>query len=302
MKKHKQLLLITSGFLGLMILSGCVQTKNGAPTGEGWVYQLLVKPMSDTIHFFAVDQHLGFGIAIMIVTLLVRLLILPIGLHQAYKAAYQSEKMNYLKPVFAPIQERMKTGDQVEKLQAQQELMAAYKEYEVSMFGGIGCLPLLIQMPFFTALFYAARYTDGISQSSFLGIHLGQPNIILVAIVGALYLLQGYLSLTGLDTDQRKQMRSMMYVSPAMIVFISLSSPAGVTLYWVVGGLVSIFQQVLTTWVIRPRLRAKVAEEMKDKPLTTASSASPKKDVTPQKNHPASRTTPGRNAGKQRSR
>ena len=50
---------------------------------------------------------------------------------------------------------------QEEKLLAQQELMAAQRENGVSMFGGVGCLPLLIQMPFFSALFFAAQHTKG---------------------------------------------------------------------------------------------------------------------------------------------
>ena len=59
-------------------------------------------------------------------------------------------------------QERMKNAStQEEKLLAQQELMAAQRENGVSMFGGVGCLPLLIQMPFFSALFFAAQHTKG---------------------------------------------------------------------------------------------------------------------------------------------
>ena len=57
--------------------------------------------------------------------------------------------MNYLKPIFAPIQERIKNAEtQEEKLLANSELMDAQKANGVSPFGGIGCLPLLIQMPF----------------------------------------------------------------------------------------------------------------------------------------------------------
>jgi len=51
--------------------------------------------------------------------------------------------------------------------------------------GGIGCLPLLVQMPIFTALFYTARYTPGISEASFFGLPLGEPSLILTVIAGA---------------------------------------------------------------------------------------------------------------------
>ena len=66
--------------------------------------------MGEAIKFFANNLGLGFGLGIIIVTLIVRLIILPLGLYQSWKATYQSEKMNYLKPILGPIQDRMKTG------------------------------------------------------------------------------------------------------------------------------------------------------------------------------------------------
>ncbi len=73
--------------------------------------------MSLAIQYFANNMGLGFGVAIIIVTLIVRLIILPLGLYQSWKSTYQSEKMNYLKPIFEPIQERMKNAEtQEEKL------------------------------------------------------------------------------------------------------------------------------------------------------------------------------------------
>ena len=86
---------------------------------------------------------LGFGIGIIIVTLIVMVNHLATWFCTNHrKATYQSEKMNYLKPILGPIQERMKNAStQEEKLLAQQELMAAQRENGVSMFGGVGCLP-----------------------------------------------------------------------------------------------------------------------------------------------------------------
>ena len=81
--------------------------------------------------------------------------------------------MNYLKPIFAPIQERIKNAEtQEEKLLANSELMDAQKANGVSPFGGIGCLPLLFNA-FLLCLYFAAQYTPGISKDSFLGIGLG---------------------------------------------------------------------------------------------------------------------------------
>lgn len=279
-KTTKRLLL--SGFMlsALLFLTGCVQTKNGKPTGEGWVYTILVKPMSSAVEFFANNLGLGFGVAIILVTVIVRLLILPLGLNQAYKSSYMQEKMRYLKPVLEPIQTKLKNAtSNEEKMAAQSELMAAQKENGVNMFGSMGCLPLLIQMPFFSALFYAARYTDGISTATFLGIDLGKSSIALTIVAGIFYFIQSYISTIGIDEEQKKQMKSMMLMSPLMIIFFSISSPAGVTLYWVIGGIFGVIQQIIVTFMIKPHLRAKIDAEFEANPPIVKTAGL--KDVTP---------------------
>ncbi|MGO2314617.1 MAG: membrane protein insertase YidC [Pseudolactococcus laudensis] len=310
MKKTTKRLLL-SGFMltALLFLTGCVKTnKAGKPTGDGLVYNILVKPMSAAVEFFAHNLGFGFGLAIILVTIIVRLVILPLGLNQAYKSSYMQEKMRYLKPVLEPIQNRMKNATtNEEKMAAQSELMAAQKENGVSMFGSMGCLPLLIQMPFFSALFYAARYTDGISTATFLGIDLGKSSIVLTLVAGVFYFVQSYLSTIGIDEEQKKQMKTMMFMSPLMIVFFSFSSPAGVTLYWVIGGIFGIIQQVIVTFIIKPHLREKIDREFEANPPVVKTAGL--KDVTPQNVAKAKQDfnkaistnkKKNRNAGKQR--
>lgn len=303
-KKNKFVLLATMALTSLVFLSGCVgiDRKTGNPTG--FIWNVLGRPMGEAIKFFANNLGLGFGLGIIIVTLIVRLIILPLGLYQSWKATYQSEKMNYLKPILGPIQDRMKTAKtQEEKLLAQQELMMAQRENGVSMFGGIGCLPLLIQMPFFSALFFAAQHTKGIAGQTFLGIPLGKPSLLLTAIVAVLYYIQSMLSLHGIeDETQKESMRKASLMSPIMIAVFSVLNTAGVTLYWVVGGVIQIIQQFVVNYLIRPNLRKRVAEEYKNNP-PKATSHRVKKDVTPtattQLQH---KPKSNRNAGKQRNR
>ena len=97
MKKNKLALLASMGLASLVFLSGCVSVdrKTGNPTGLIW--NLLGRPMGEAIKFFANNLGLGFGIGIIIVTLIVRLIILPLGLYQSWKATYQSEKDELLK-------------------------------------------------------------------------------------------------------------------------------------------------------------------------------------------------------------
>lgn len=303
LKKNKRILLTGLALASLLVLSGCVQTdKQGNPTGPVWDY--LGQPMSYLIEFFAENQGLGFGLAIIVVTLVVRFLIMPLGIYQSWKATYQSEKMNYLKPILGPIQERMRNASsQEEQLAAQQEFFAAQKQYGVSLFGGMGCLPVLIQMPFFSAIYFAARHTPGISEATFLGIDLGSSSLILAAVAAILYYIQSLLMQVGMDEEQKKQMQFMVWLNPIMIGYFSMISPAGVTLYWVVGGLIGLIQQALTNFILKPKVRAKVEEEFKNNPPKPYKSTV--KDVTPKASaiiEGKSSKKTNRNAGKQRSR
>ncbi|BDD39283.1 preprotein translocase subunit YidC [Streptococcus ruminantium] len=303
LKKNKRIQLLALALSTLVFLSGCVQTdKQGNPVG--FVWDFFGQPMSYFIKFFAENLGLGFGLAIIIVTLIVRLIIMPLGIYQSWKSTYQSEKMNYLKPILGPIQERMKNASsQEEQLAAQQEFFAAQKQYGVSMFGGLGCLPLLMQMPFFSALFFAARHTPGINNADFLGINLGTSSLVLTVIAGLLYYAQSLLMQVGMDEEQKKQMKHLAIMNPLMIVLFSWSSPAGVTLYWVIGGIVGLVQQALTNFMLKPRIRAKVEKEFKNNPPKPYKSNM--KDVTPKTSAIIEEKTSKkskRNAGKQRSR
>ena len=292
----------------LLVLTGCVQVDKATGQPTGFIWNTIGAPMAEAIKYFANDQGLGFGVGIIIVTIIVRLLILPLGIYQSWKATLHSEKMNALKDVLEPHQTRLKEATtQEEKLEAQQALFAAQKEHGISMFGGVGCFPILIQMPFFSAIYFAAQHTEGVSEASFLGIALGSPSWILIACAGVLYYIQSLLSLHGVeDETQREQLKKMIYMSPMMIVMFSIFSPASVTLYWVVGGFMMILQQFIVNYMIRPKLRKKVREEFAKNPPKASKTSNARKDVTPQ---PATAITTSnkkknkkRNAGKQHSR
>ena len=308
MKSIKRIALSVMGVAMLLVLTGCVQVDKATGKPIGPVWEFLGAPMGEAIKYFANDQGLGFGVGIIIVTIIVRLIILPLGIYQSWKATLHSEKMNALKHVLEPHQTRLKEATtQEEKLEAQQALFAAQKEHGISMFGGVGCFPILIQMPFFSAIYFAAQHTEGVAQASYLGIPLGSPSMILVAFAGILYYLQSLLSLHGVeDETQREQIKKMLYMSPLMIVVFSVFSPASVTLYWVVGGFMMILQQFIINYIVRPKLRKKVREEFAKNPPKANKTSGARKDVTPE---PATAITTSnkkknkkRNAGKQHSR
>ena len=308
MKSIKRFALSAMGVAMLLVLTGCVSVDKATGEPTGFIWNTFGAPMAEAIKYFATDQGLGFGMAIIIVTIIVRLIILPLGIYQSWKATLHSEKMNALKHVLEPHQTRLKEATtQEEKLEAQQALFAAQKEHGISMFGGVGCFPLLIQMPFFSAIYFAAQHTEGVAEASFLGISLGSPSWILIACAGVLYYVQSLLSLHGVeDETQREQLKKMIYMSPMMIVMFSIFSPASVTLYWVVGGFMMILQQFIVNYIIRPKLRKKVREEYAKNPPKASKTSAARKDVTPESAAVIStsnkKKNKKRNSGKQHSR
>ena len=292
-KNQKRLALMGLATSMLFFLSGCVSLdKSGNPTG--WVWNLLGRPMSHIITYFANNLGLGFGLGIVFVTIIVRLIILPLGLHQS--------RGEYLAPILEPINERLRNAEtQEEKMAAQSELMQAQRENGVSLMGGVGCLPLLIQLPFFSALYYAARYTPGVLHDHFLWFNLNSRDFPLIIIIAALYYFQSWLSIQQVPEEQRKQMAVTMYSMPIMMIVFGISSPAAVILYWFVGGIFSIIQQLITNYIIKPRLQEKVAEEFaKNPPKAPRKTPGTRKDVTPKNTQAiANKPKKNRNAGKQ---
>lgn len=298
--KNKKLLTIAAIMASAMLfLSGCVQhTASGKP--YGFVYDNLAVPTQHVLVWLSQILGNSLGWAIIVITFIVRLVLMPIMIKQSKNATVQQEKIAHIKPLMEDITKRQKeaTSD-AERMAINQEMMQLYRDNNISMTGGIGCLPLLIQMPIFAALYAAIQYSPELSRSYFYGINLGQRSFTLVALSFLVYALQGWLSTLGVPEAQRAQMRQMMIISPLMITFMTYISPAGLGLYFFVGGIFACIQTLIINYM-RPRIRKEVLAELKKNPVKQ-----PKKVVTEAKettieSSPTSATSKKkRNAGKQ---
>ncbi|MEL1237617.1 membrane protein insertase YidC [Liquorilactobacillus nagelii] len=265
MKKIKRLTVLPFFLSVAILLSGCVQrTKSGKP--YGFIYDNLAVPTQHIMLWLS--SHLGnsLGWAIIVLTFIVRLVLMPVMLQQSKKATIQQEKMSSLQPQMREIQKRQKAAKSKEEQAAvSQDMMKLYRENGVSLTGGIGCLPILIQMPIFAALYAAIQYSPELSSSYFMGINLGQKSYILAGLTFLIYLLQGYLSTLGIPKEQKKQMQSMMFMSPIMLGFMTIVAPAGLGLYFFIGGIFACIQVVLINFM-RPKIRAEIQAELKKNP------------------------------------
>ncbi len=193
----------------------------------------IVKPMSVAMAWF-VNITGSYGLAIILLTVAVRVLILPLTIYQTKSM----KKMQEVQPLMKALQDKYK--DQPEKLN--QEMMGLYKEQGVNPFAG--CLPLLIQMPFLYAVFAVLKAFDpaahGVS-ALFLGMDLAVKNPYLAVLTVGSMFLQSWLSGVGNDPNQKM----MMYLMPLMFGYITFNMQSGVVLYWVVSTLFGIVQQAI---------------------------------------------------------
>ncbi|MAS98533.1 MAG: hypothetical protein CMF29_06370 [Kiritimatiellaceae bacterium] len=196
------------------------------------------------------NQYLpgGYGIAIIILTLLIRILFWPL----THKSTESMKRMQEVQPELKALQEKYKKDPQ----RMQQETMKLYKERRVNPMGG--CLPMFIQIPVFFALFTVLRNAIELRFSSFLWIKdlSTAENLFAgsIPIVGALNILPIIMSLsmiwqqklsspgTAMTPEQQQQQRIMMFMMPVMMLFFFYTMPSGLVLYWTVSNLLMIAQ------------------------------------------------------------
>lgn len=261
----KKLSAILLGLLGVVTLSGCSQNDR-----SGMFYEIFVKPMD--LSLSKIHEYTGsWGWSIVIITLVIRLLVLPFMLNN-YKVQNKSRKGQELaRPELEVVQKKQKAAKEKEaraisneeKMQARSELMelqreqmAIMKKYDAMPLSLGGCLPMLIPLPFLTGLFYTLSnplYSAGITESTFLGVfNLGTRSYTLPIIAFIVYAIQTRLTMKLMPTptqpgqeQMQSQMQIMQWLSPIMITVFSFLVAGAVAVYYIVGGIFMIFQTYL---------------------------------------------------------
>jgi YidC/Oxa1 family membrane protein insertase len=211
----------------------------------GW-FDVLAKPMLWLLNFFYQFSH-NYGIAIILLTVLIKLAFWPI----TQKGLSSMKNMQKLQPKIAKLKERYKDDPTT----MNQEMMTLYKTYKVNPVGG--CLPMLIQLPFFFALYQVLMaaielrhapfmlWVNDLSAPDRLLVGFDIPYLhglpILTLLMGAsMYLQQKMTPTTGDPTQAR-----IMQFLPVIFTFMFINFASGLVLYWFVNNLLSILQQYL---------------------------------------------------------
>ncbi len=213
--------------------------------------QYLVNLVADLIRvLYEFTVSLGipsYALAILLMTLFIRLILYPLN----NKQLVSSKKMQEIQPQIAEIQKKYKKSPEI----ANQEIIKLYRKHNVNPMSG--CLPILVQMPIIIALFQALRlfeYTN-VGAAFFWVPHLKDPDpyFILPLLVGIATYLQTKLSMMSMPktTQSNPQaekfastQKTMLYVMPIMIGWMSTQFPSGLCLYWIFYSLTGIIQQM----------------------------------------------------------
>lgn len=276
MKNKKRIITAASLSSLLLFLAACGH-KGGAsmiskPTHGPylWLYNILGHPMQHLLEWFAGvlgGAGSAYGIAILVFTIIIRLILMPSMLKNQRKMTEQQEKAKVLKPQLDLLQKAAKvTSDQNETMRINGLMQDVYKKNGSSMIPSMGCLTLLIQLPILSGLYQAVAYSKEMSASTFFGIQLGKPSMTITIIATVMYAIQAWMSLQSATPDQRKTMATAMWFGPIMTFWISMISSAGLGLYFLGTGIIMVVQQAIISYMIVPSIRKRLDAEYEKQP------------------------------------
>ena len=195
-------------------------------------FSILAYPLLDVLKFFY--GYVGnYGVAIILLTVIIKILFWPLT-----QKSYSSMKaMQTLQPEMAKIRERYKN----DKEKMNRKIMEMYKEQRVNPLGG--CLPMLIQIPVFFALYEVLLNNIALRHAPFIfwltDLSVKDPYYITPLIMGATMFVQQKMTPTAMDPTQAK----LFMVMPVVFTFLFLNFPSGLVIYWLVNNLLTILQQ-----------------------------------------------------------
>lgn len=211
--------------------------------------EILEKIVVQILNYFVAIVG-NYGIAIILTTLLIKIITLPLTIKQEKSMLKMKEiqpKIDELKKIYGD--DKVKLNEMTTKL---------YQEEKINPLGG--CLPLLIQLPIFVALYYTFNGNSIPNDATFLWFNLKHPdalftimnfNINLLPIISTLLMIVQQKMMTSTQNSDDATTNTMMMTMPLITMFIFYKFPAGVNLYYVVNTLLTIIIQKLVSMKVR---------------------------------------------------
>ena len=218
--------------------------------GSWGIVKAVAKPLFSVLRFIHDYTH-NYGVAIILLTVSIKLLFVPLQ----YKSYKSMKDMQLVQPKVAALQAKYK--DDRERLN--KELIKLYRDHKVNPVGG--CLPMVLQMPVFVALFNILYMTIDLRQAPFFlwitDLSAQDPYYVLPIIMGVSMVIQQKIMPTTMDPTQAK----IMLLLPAFMTLLFLSFPAGLVLYWLTNNVITITQQFVTDrYIFKKRMTPSPSE------------------------------------------
>ncbi len=196
------------------------------------LFSILAIPLLWVMNLFYGVFH-NYGVAIIFLTIVTRIPFIPI----IHKGMSSMKKVQDIQPKMTEIREKFKKDPK----RMNSELMALYKKNKVNPLGG--CLPILLQIPVFFALFKILSIAIEIRGAPFIlwitDLSVKDPYYILPVIMGATMVLQQKITPSTMDPKQQK----LMMLMPVVFTFLFLTFASGLVLYWLINNILGIAQQ-----------------------------------------------------------
>ena len=207
----------------------------------GWFW-FIAKPLFLALHWINDHWTNNWGWAIVIATVIINLLMLPLRLSQLKS----SQKMAQIQPELQALQAKYKglSMKDPKRQKMNEEMIALYQKHGINPMGG--CLPLLLQMPFFIAFFKVLSVAIELRGAHWLWVtDLSQPESSFIRLlpVGMLITQVILQKMTPVASPDPSQQRLMMVMMPVMLTVLFYSASSGLVLYWLTGNVVGIVQQ-----------------------------------------------------------
>jgi len=226
----------------------------------GW-FEFLAKPLFLILNWTADKVIRNYGWAIILVTIAINTVLFPLKITSMKSA----KKMQAIQPLVNAINEKYK-GIPVRDPRQQEknaEVMDLYKKYGINPLGG--CIPMLLQIPFFIAYYKVLSVSIELRGANFLWVHdLSQPETLPIRILPVVLVVSQFIQQKmtppspGADPAQQKMMMFMPLIMGYMFYFAS----SGLVLYWLTGNIVGVAQQ----WVLNRKTQVPVIEAVKPTP------------------------------------
>ena len=246
-----------------LVLSGCATQTTQKPTpishnSSNWWDAWVVYYLSQFVLWIAKVCGGSYGWAIIIFTVIIRVILLPLNAVQINS----TRKMQEIQPELKALQEKYSSKDLETRNKLNEETQKLYKEAGVNPYAG--CLPMVIQLPVMWALYQAIWRTPELQNGKFLWMDLGKPDpyCILPILAAVFTFLSSYIATLSVPKSSQTTMTKMMsYVMAIMVGIWAIIFQSAISLYWVISNLFQVGQTLVLQNPFKYRKEQEAKEE-----------------------------------------